>query len=209
MVDGRAATINWAEKNIPGIIYAWFPGEFMGTAIAQVIFGDYNPGGKLAVTFPKSVGQIPYAFPFKPGADSKGKVRVDGALYPFGYGKSYTSFEYTDLHIETPYIGLKDSVYIKCKVKNSGKMAGDEVIQLYIRDDVSSVTTYDKVLRGFERIHLLPNEEKTVKFTITPQHLGFWNKNNEFVVEPGTFSVMLGASSEDIKLNGSFEICNK
>jgi len=88
-------------------------------------------------------------------------------------------------------------------------MAGDEVIQLYIRDDVSSVTTYDKVLRGFERIHLLPDEEKTVKFTITPQHLGFWNKNNEFVVEPGTFSVMLGASSEDIKLNGSFEICNK
>ena len=92
MVDGRAATINWAERYIPGIVHAWFPGEFMGDAVAKVLFGDYNPGGKLAVTFPRSVRQIPFAFPFKPGSDSKGRVRVTGTLYPFGYGLSYTTF---------------------------------------------------------------------------------------------------------------------
>ena len=163
-------------------MHAWFPGEFMGNAIAKVLFGDYNPGGRLAVTFPKSVGQVPFAFPFKPGSDSKGRVRVDGVLYPFGYGLSYTI------------------------VKNTGKRAGDEVVQLYIRDDFSSVTTYDKVLRGFERIHLQPGEEQTISFTLTPQDLGLWDKNNQFTVEPGSFSIMIGASSQDIRLKGSFEV---
>jgi len=204
MIDGRAETINWAEKNIDGFVHAWFPGEFTGNAVAQVLFGDYNPGGKLSVTFPKAVGQIPYAFPFKPGSDSKGAVRVDGALYPFGYGISYTTFEYSHLKIESSEIGITDNLIISCEIKNTGKVAGDEVVQLYIRDDVSSVITYDIVLRGFERIHLNPGEVKTIHFQLTPLDLGLWNKSNEFVVEPGTFSVMVGASSQDIRLNGSF-----
>lgn len=208
LLDGRAATINWADHYIPAIIHGWFPGEFTGNAIAQVLFGDYNPGGKLAVTFPKSVGQIPYAFPFKPGADSKGKVRVDGALYPFGYGLSYTSFEYRDLQIEKRVIGLQGDVKLSCKVKNTGKVPGDEIVQLYIRDDISSVTTYVKSLRGFERIYLKPGEEKTVHFVLTPQDFGLWNKNNKFVVEPGTFTLMVGRSSEDICLTDSVEIVN-
>lgn len=206
MIDGRAATINWAERYVPGILHAWFPGEFMGDAVAQVLFGDYNPGGKLAVTFPRSVGQIPFAFPFKPGSDSKGFVRAAGVLYPFGYGLSYTTFAYSDLKIEKSVIGVQDSVKLNCKVKNTGKLAGDEVVQLYLRDDVSSVTTYVKVLRGFERIHLKPGEERTINFILTPQELGLWNKDNHFVVEPGTFSVMVGSSSEDIKLKGTFEV---
>lgn len=206
LLDGRVATINWADKYIPAIVHGWFPGEFTGNAIAQVLFGDYNPGGKLAVTFLKSVGQIPYAFPFKPGADSKGKVRVEGALYPFGYGLSYTTFEYSDLQISSPSIGLQGSVKVSCKVKNTGSRDGDEVVQLYIRDDVSSVTTYQKSLRGFERVQLKRGEEKTVEFLLTPQELGLWNKHHEFVVEPGTFTVMIGRSSEDIPLKGQFEV---
>lgn len=204
MLDGRAATINWADQYVPAIVHAWFPGEFTGDAIAAVLFGDYNPGGKLAVTFPKSVGQIPYAFPFKPAADSKGKVRVDGALYPFGYGLSYTTFSYRDLELSHDTINLYDSVALCCKVKNTGNVSGDEIVQLYLRDEVSSVITYDKVLRGFERVHLEPGEEKTVKFVLTPQDMGLYNRENRFVVEPGSFSVMIGRSSTDVSLRTSF-----
>jgi beta-glucosidase len=206
LIDGRAATINWAAKYIPAIVHGWFPGEFMGNAVSQVLFGDYNPGGKLAVTFPKSVGQIPYAFPFKPGADSKGRVRVDGVLFPFGYGLSYTTFEYSDLKISKPEIGTQQNIDISFKIKNTGQKQGDEIVQLYIRDDYSSVTTYEKVLRGFDRISLEQGEVKEISFTLTPQDLGLWNKQNQFVVEPGTFSVMVGSSSQDILLTGSFEV---
>ena len=206
MVDGRAETINWAQKFIPGIVHAWFPGEFMGDAVARVLFGDYNPGGKLAVTFPKAVGQIPFAFPFKPGSDSPGFVRVAHALYPFGYGLSYTTFKYSDLRVDNPVIGVQGSVTLRCKVANTGQREGDEVVQLYLRDDVSSVTTYEKMLRGFERVHLKPGEERELAFTLSPQDLGLWNRDNHFVVEPGTFTVMVGASSEDIRLRGSFEV---
>lgn len=206
MVDGRASSINWADKYIPAIIHAWFPGEFMGDAVAKVIFGDYNPGGKLAVTFPKSVGQIPLAFPFKPGADSPGFVRVAHPLYPFGYGLSYTDFDYSDLKINRKGEGAAADMTVECKVTNTGDRKGDEVVQLYIHDDISSVTTYVKSLRGFERITLEPGESKTVSFRLTPQDLGLWNKDMHFVVEPGTFSVMVGSSSEDIRLKGKFEV---
>ena len=206
MVDGRAASINWAQKYIPGIIHAWFPGEFMGDAVAQVLFGEYNPGGKLPVTFPKSVGQIPLAFPFKPGADSDGFVRVAHALYPFGYGLSYTTFAYSNLDISQSAPGVNGNVTVRCKVTNTGDRAGDEVVQLYLRDMVSSVTTYVKMLRGFERVTLQPGESKIIEFTITPQELGLWNKDEHFVVEPGEFKVMVGASSDDIRLEGKFEV---
>jgi beta-glucosidase len=206
LIDGRAATINWADKNIPAIVHGWFPGEFMGTAAAQVLWGDYNPGGKLAVTFPKAVGQIPFAFPFKPGSDTQGPVRVSGALYPFGYGLSYTSFEFSGLEIDKKAINPNENIQVSVKVKNTGSRPGDEVAQLYVRDDFSSVTTYEKVLRGFERISLQPGEEKTVSFTLTPQDLGLWNRENEFVVEPGTFTVMVGNSSQDIKQTKQFTV---
>lgn len=207
LLDGRAATINWAEKYVPAIVHGWFPGEFTGEAIASVLFGEYNPGGKLPVTFPKSVGQIPYVFPFKPAADSKGKVRVDGALYPFGYGLSYTTFSYNDLKIDHDTINMHDSITLRCVVKNTGMLAGDEIVQLYLRDEVSSVITYDKVLRGFERIHLKPGEEKLVEFVLTPQDMGLYNRENHFVVEPGDFSVMIGSSSADIRLTKNFYVC--
>lgn len=205
LVDGRAATINWAQKYIDGIVHTWFPGEFTGTAIAKVLFGEYNPGGRLAVTFPKSVGQIPFAFPMKPGSDSEGRVRVAHSLYPFGYGLSYTSFRYDDLQLSHPVISLNDSVKVSCQITNTGKMDGDEVVQLYLHDDVSSVTRYVKELRGFERIHLKAGETKRVCFMLTPQELGMWTNPNgieKFEVEPGSFTIMVGASSEDIRLKG-------
>ncbi|MDR0864080.1 MAG: glycoside hydrolase family 3 C-terminal domain-containing protein [Candidatus Symbiothrix sp.] len=209
LIDGRAETINWAEKYIPAIVHGWFPGEFMGPAAAQVLWGDYNPGGKLAVTFPKTVGQIPFAFPFKPGSDTEGIVRVSGALYPFGYGLSYTTFEFSDLKIDKKAIRADEDIQVSVKVRNTGSREGDEVAQLYIRDDISSVTTYEKMLRGFERVSLQPGEEKIVSFTLTPQNLGLWNRENEFVVEPGTFTVMIGNSSQNIKLTSQFTVDDK
>ena len=206
MLDGRASSINYAAARVPAILHAWFPGEFCGQAVAEALFGDYNPGGRLAVTFPKSVGQIPFAFPFKPGSDESSSTSVYGALYPFGHGLSYTTFTYSDLHISPSHQGVQGDIHISCKIKNTGKRKGDEVVQLYLRDEISSVTTYTKVLRGFERISLEAGEEQTVHFRLRPQDLGLWDKNMNFRVEPGSFKVMLGASSTDIRLHGQFEI---
>lgn len=206
MLDGRASSINYAAAHVPAILHAWFPGEFCGQAVAEALFGDYNPGGRLAVTFPKSVGQIPFAFPFKPGSDESSSTSVYGALYPFGHGLSYTTFTYSDLHISPSYQGVQGDIHVSCKIKNTEKIKGDEVVQLYLRDEISSVTTYTKVLRGFERISLEAGEEQTVHFRLRPQDLGLWDKNMNFRVEPGSFKVMLGASSTDIRLHGQFEI---
>ena len=164
MLDGRASSINYAAAHVPAILHAWFPGEFCGQAVAEALFGDYNPGGRLAVTFPKSVGQIPFAFPFKPGSDESSSTSVYGALYPFGHGLSYTTFTYSDLHISPSHQGVQGDIHVSCKIKNTGKIKGDEVVQLYLRDEISSVTTYTKVLRGFERISLKAGEEQTVHF---------------------------------------------
>ena len=206
MLDGRASSINYAAAHVPAILHAWFPGEFCGQAVAEALFGDYNPGGRLAVTFPKSVGQIPFAFPFKPGSDESSSTSVYGALYPFGHGLSYTTFTYSDLHISPSHQGVQGDIHVSCKIKNTGKIKGDEVVQLYLRDEISSVTTYTKVLRGFERISLKAGEEQTVHFRLRPQDLGLWDKNMNFRVEPGSFKVMLGASSTDIRLHGQFGI---
>ena len=206
MLDGRASSINYAAAHVPAILHAWFPGEFCGQAVAEALFGDYNPGGRLAVTFPKSVGQIPFAFPFKPGSDESSSTSVYGALYPFGHGLSYTTFTYSDLHISPSHQGVQGDIHVSCKIKNTGKIKGDEVVQLYLRDEISSVTTYTKVLRGFERISLKAGEEQTVHFRLRPQDLGLWDKNMNFRVELGSFKVMLGASSTDIRLHGQFEI---
>jgi beta-glucosidase len=207
LINGRPLSINWVDKYVPGIIEAWFPGAQGGTAIADVLFGDYNPGGKLTMTFPKTVGQIPYNFPTKPNAQWEGeRTRVAGALYYFGHGLSYTTFAYSDLVVSPLRQGLRGNVEVRVNVNNTGQREGEEIVQLYIHDLVSSVTTYEKVLRGFERVHLYPGEIKTVTFTVTPDDLALWDRSMRFVVEPGMFKVMIGSSSEDIRLNSDFEV---
>lgn len=215
LINGRPLSINWADKFVPAILEAWYPGSKGGKAVADVLFGDYNPGGKLTVTFPKTVGQIPFNFPSKPSSQVDGgkttglsgnMSRVNGALYPFGYGLSYTTFEYSDLKISPAVITPNQKAYVTCKITNTGKRAGDEVVQLYIRDVLSSVTTYEKNLAGFERIHLKPGETKEVSFPIDCKALELLNADMHWVVEPGEFSLMAGASSTDIRLNGTLTV---
>lgn len=217
LINGRPQSINWADRYIPAILEAWYPGSKGGIALADILFGDYNPGGKLTVTFPKSVGQIPFNFPNKPasqidGGKNKGlqgnMSRINGALYPFGYGLSYTTFEYSDIEIHPRKITPNQNVEIRCKIKNTGNREGDEVVQLYVRDVLSSVTTYEKNLAGFERVHLKPGETKNVYFTLDRKDLELLNNNNEWVVEPGDFNIMIGASSEDIRLNETLTVSN-
>ncbi|BEH00277.1 glycoside hydrolase family 3 N-terminal domain-containing protein [Bacteroides sedimenti] len=215
LINGRPLSVNWAEKFVPAILEAWYPGSQGGKAIADVLFGDYNPGGKLTVTFPKTVGQIPFNFPAKPYSQVDGGTtpgmkgtmsRVNGPLYPFGYGLSYTTFEYSDLSISPKVITPNQETTIHCRVKNAGTRVGDEVVQLYTRDLVSSVTTYEKNLCGFERVHLNPGESKEVEFIIHPRDLELLNADNKWVLEPGDFRIMIGASSEDIKLKDTLTV---
>lgn len=207
LINGRPISVNWADKHVPAIVEAWFPGDHGGTAIADVLFGDYNPGGKLTVTFPKTAGQIPFNFPTKPNAQWEGeKSRVNGALYSFGHGLSYTTFDYRGLRIEPARVAAGGTVSVSVDVRNSGQRAGDEVVQLYTRDVVSSVTTYEKNLRGFERVHLQPGETRTVRFTLKPDDLALWDRQMRHVVEPGTFRVMVGSGSEDIRQQGEFDV---
>lgn len=211
LINGRPLSVNWAEKFVPAILETWYPGSKGGMAVADILFGDYNPGGKLTVTFPKTVGQIPFNFPCKPSSQIDGgknagpdgnMSRINGALYPFGYGLSYTTFEYSGLEVSPKVITPNEEATVRLKVTNTGKRAGDEVVQLYIRDVLSSVTTYEKNLAGFERIHLKPGETKEVTFTLDRKHLELLNADMKWVVEPGEFALMAGASSEDIRLNG-------
>lgn len=208
LINGRPLSVNWADKFVPAILEAWYPGSKGGIAIADVLFGDYNPGGKLTVTFPKTVGQIPFNFPAKPASQVDGgknpgpdgnMSRVNGALYPFGYGLSYTTFEYSDIQLSPKVITPNETATVTLKVTNTGDMAGDEVVQLYTRDVLSSVTTYEKNLVGFERVHLQPGETKEVKFNIDRKHLELLDADMKWVVEPGEFVVMAGSSSEDIR----------
>ena len=215
LINGRPLSINWADKFVPAILEAWYPGSKGGTALADILFGDYNPGGKLTVTFPKTVGQIPFNFPCKPSSQIDGgknpgptgnMSRINGALYPFGYGLSYTTFEYSDLDITPRVITPNESATVHLKVTNTGKRAGDEVVQLYIRDVLSSITTYEKNLAGFQRIHLEPGEALELSFTIDRKHLELLDADMKWVVEPGDFVLMAGASSEDIRLNGTLTV---
>ena len=219
LMPGRATSINWIEQNIPGIVCAWHGGEKVGQAIAETLFGEYNPGGKLPITFPKSVGQIPLAFPYRNGAhggQSKGHdpngwgtSRVRGPLYALGHGLSYTSFEYADLKIEPAEPTADDKITITCKVTNSGKRDGDSVVQLYLRDAVGTITPFEKILRGFERIPVKAGESKTVTFVLDPQRdLKTMGPGHKWIVEPGVFEVMIAESSSDeaIKQQGSFTL---
>jgi len=212
LVNGQPLTINWENAYLPAILETWFPNVTGGRVVAETLFGDNNPGGHLTVTFPKTMGQIPFNFPFKKGShgaqnatgpNGSGNTRVLGALYPFGYGLSYTSFGYSDLAVDSDG---KGNVKASCTVTNTGSRKGDEVVQLYVRDCYSSVVTFDSVLRGFERITLEPGESKTVHFTLKPEDLQILDRNMKWAVEPGDFELRIGASSEDIRLTGSFKV---
>jgi beta-glucosidase len=216
LINGQPLTINWANRYITSILEAGFPGPSGGRAIAEVLFGDYNPGGKLSITWPKTVGQIEFNFPFKPGSQASqsltadpngsGKSRVNGPLYPFGFGLSYTSFEYSDLFVNPETQSVSGDIEVSFDIKNTGKVKGDAVTQLYIKDLVSSVTTYDSELRGFERVTLQPGEKKKMRFILHSEALALLDKNMNWTVEPGQFKVMIGNSSVDIKLSKVFTI---
>lgn len=209
LIWGRPATINFADKYCPAILAAGYPGAQGGRAIAEALKGEYNPGGKLTGTWPKSVGQLPMNIPAKPNANMEEMkhytVANKGLLYCFGHGLSYTSFKYDSISIDSIYTNT-GNVSVSCRVTNIGNVPGDEIIQLYVNDVLSSTTTYEKILRGFERVHLMPGESKVVTFQIVPDDLILINTMRERVVEPGEFKVMIGASYEDIRLTESFYV---
>ena len=217
LVNGRPLSINWVDRNADAILEAWYPGQFGGTAVAMALLGDYNPGGKLTVTFPKTVGQIPYNFPFKPNSqidasNSPGlngtQARVNGALYNFGYGLSYTTFKYSNLQLSKTAIVPGQSVEVSVDVTNTGSRKGDEVVQLYLHDRVSSITVYEKMLRGFERITLEPGETKTVKFVLGPEAFLLLDADFHYVFEVGEFNIMVRASSVDMGLQQRLTVLN-
>ncbi len=208
LMNGRPLTINWINENIPAIIETWFLGIQAGNAIADVLFGDYNPSGKLTVTFPKHVGQVPYHYnhkntgrPYRPDNPRYTSFYNDfpnEPLYPFGYGLSYTTFEYSNLTIDKKQINKNESLKISVNVKNTGNYEGSEIVQLYIRDLVGSVTRPVKELKDFKKIYLKPGEMKKVEFTITPDKLKFYDINMNYVIEPGEFKVFVGRNSVEL-----------
>jgi beta-glucosidase len=211
LVDGRPLALGWIIEKIPAIIEAWLPGEEGGNAVADVLFGDYNPGGKLPISFPEKVGQVPVYYGHKPsGARSQlwGNY-VDASTSPafeFGYGLSYTIFNFSNLRIEPKRVRLTGKTSIKVDIENTGNRAGEEVVQIYINDVVASITRPVKELKGFRRIALESAETKTVEFELPTETLGFYGKDMKFTVEPGVFKVMVGRSSKDIVLEGEFEV---
>ncbi len=207
LVGGSAVTMNnWIDK-VKGIIDVWYPGEEGGHAVADVLFGDYNPAGRLPITFPLNEAQLPLVYNHKPTGRGDDYYNLSGLpLFPFGYGISYTTFEYSNIHLDKNNISKNDSTIVRCTIQNTGKMAGDEVVQLYIRDMLSSVSRPVMELKGFQRIHLNAGEIKEVAFTITPEMLRMLNKELETVIEPGDFRIMIGASSRDIRLKETLMI---
>jgi beta-glucosidase len=217
LMNGRPLTITWLAGNTSAILETWFAGSQAGNAIADVLFGDVNPGGKLPATFPRAVGQIPLYYNHKNTGrppDAKNKytskyLDVDWKpLFPFGYGLSYTQFKITNLQLSAQRVPLNGKLTVNVGVENTGKRAGDEVVQLYIRDTAASVTRPVKELKGFQRITLRPGEKKQVEFVLTAEQLGFWNRQMRFTVEPGEFKVMVGPNSEDL-LEATFEVGNR
>jgi beta-glucosidase len=206
LMSGRPLAISWSDKHIPAILETWFAGTEGGPAISDVLFGDYNPSGRLTTTFPRFVGQEPLFYnhkntgrPAKPDQKYTSKyidVKI-GPLYPFGFGLSYTTFQYKNLNLSANSIGMGDSLQVSVDVTNTGSKAGKATAQLYIRDLVGSVTRPVKELKGFKKVELQPGQTKRVHFSITPKKLSFYNVDNKFVEEPGKFKVMVGSSSKD------------
>ncbi|WON97049.1 glycoside hydrolase family 3 N-terminal domain-containing protein [Sphingobacterium sp. UGAL515B_05] len=217
LVNGRPLTVNWENKYLPAIVESWFLSNQSGNVLAEMLFGAYSPSGKLPISFPKSVGQVEMNFPTKPAAQAGqpgvgpngwGNSRVVGFLYPFGYGLSYTDFSFSNLQLTKKQIRPTDSLTVTVDVENIGKRKGAEVVQLYIKDLLSSVTTYEMDLRGFEKVELNPGEKKTLQFMVLPAHLELLDRNNNWTVEPGKFELFIGNSSVNLPLKDSFEVVN-
>jgi beta-glucosidase len=214
LVNGRPLSIGWIVNNAPAILESWMGGSESGNAIADILFGDVNPGAKLPVTFPRTVGQVPiYYNHMNTGRPPEAENRYTSKyydqpwtpLYPFGYGLSYTRFKISNLQLSAPRIGTTGKVTVTVDVENTGRRAGDEVVQLYIRDPVATMTRPVKELKGFQRISLEPGEKRKVEFVLGPEHLGFWNREMRYVVEPGEFRVMVGGNSVDV-VETKFEV---
>ena len=208
LMNGRPLTIEWMDNAVPAILEAWFPGTMGGPAVADVLFGDYNPSGKLPITFPRNVGQIPLFYYHK----NTGRPRVETErytskyidspntpLYPFGYGLSYTSFDYSNFGVSTNEIGMTDTLKVWVDVTNTGNYDGEEVVQLYIRDMVGSVTRPVKELKGFEKVFIKKGETVKVMFKLTASDLAFYTRTMEFKAEPGDFKVFVGGNSRDLQ----------
>jgi beta-glucosidase len=217
LMNGRPLTITWLAENTPAILETWFAGSEAGNAIADVLFGDVNPGGKLPATFPRAVGQVPLYYNHKNTGrppDAKNKytskyLDVDWKpLFPFGYGLSYTEFKITNLQLSARSILPAGKITVTVDVENTGKRTGDEVVQLYIRDVAASVTRPVKELKGFQRVTLQAGEKKRVEFVLTAAELGFWNREMRFAVEPGEFKVMVGPNSEDL-IETTFQVLSR
>jgi beta-glucosidase len=194
--NGRPLTIAWAKEHVPAILEAWYPGEYGGRAIAETLFGDNNPAGRLTITFPRSLGQLPVFYNSDPSRGHK-YVDSDGKpLFPFGFGLSYTTFGYDRLTAQTPAHGSRTDIQVSVDVTNTGDVEGDEVAQLYVRQDVSSVETPNRSLKGFSRIHLKPHETRTVNFRIPQAQLAVWNTSGRWAVESGNYTLWAGGSSE-------------
>ncbi len=211
LVNGRPLAVPELTRQANALLEAWLPGEEGGAAIAAVLFGDVNPGGKLPITFPRHVGQVPFFYDQKPSGGKSNwywnYVSVDRSpLYPFGHGLSYTTFEYTDFCLSVPKIEASGTVDVSLNIHNTGTLAGDEVVQLYICDEYGCVPRPVKELKGFIRLTLQPGESRRITFHLPVNQLAFYDEEMKLVVEAGTIRVMLGSSSEDIRCNGSFEI---
>lgn len=208
LVAGSSLAINWIQSNVPAIIDAWYPGEQGGNAIADVLFGDYNPAGRLPLTWYKSMSDLP-AFDDYEVFNGRTYMYFEGKpIYPFGFGLSYTNFTYSNLKLDKADIQHNDTVTVKLDVQNSGKFDGDEVVQLYIQQKSESLKLPQKQLKAFQRINLKKGETKTVSFQLRRKDLSFWNDKNEFVMEPGDIQILIGASSEDVRQTISINITN-
>jgi beta-glucosidase len=204
LVNGSAVAVNWADEHVSAILEAWYPGQAGGTAIAEVLFGDYNPGGRLPVTFYKSVEQLPDFRDYNMAGRTY-RYFTGEPLYHFGHGLSYTTFGYDNLDLSATKVATSDTVMISAEITNTGSRAGDEVVQLYVRDIEASVSRPNLELKGFTRIHLQAGETKRVRFALPVSLLSFY-EGGTFVVEPGTVEVIIGASAADLRLRGAFEI---
>lgn len=217
LMNGRPLTINWIAENTPAILETWFAGTQAGNAIADVLFGDVNPGGKLPVTFPRAVGQVPlYYNHFNTGRPPDNNNKYTSKyldvpwtpLFPFGYGLSYTQFKITNLQLSAQRIPANGKMTVNVDVENVGKRSGDEVVQLYIRDVVASVTRPVEELKGFERVTLGPGVKRRVEFSLNAEQLGFYNRKMRFVVEPGDYKVMVGPNSRDL-IESTFQVVER
>ena len=216
---GRPLVFNWTADNVPAIVYTWWLGTEAGNAIANVLFGDYNPSGKLPMTFPREVGQVPIYYNHfstgRPAKDENSTNYVSAYIdlknspkFPFGYGLSYTTFDYSGLKLSSTKIKSNETIKVSFELKNTGKVAGEEVVQLYLKDKFGSVVRPILELKDFQKVKLNAGESKTIEFTIDKEKLSFYNDKVEWVAEPGDFEVMIGASSADIKLKSDFELVN-